>query len=122
MHIKSHKGHPKYHIKHMKKVAPTASPNTVFKGFFTLSMYGIEKFQFLSHSEGLGLRIRRRLGPLSVALMILQASWCMRPSSEQPLIDRTSSPTLISPDSSAAPPVTGHSKLQSNENIEDMFI
>ena len=37
--------------------------------------------------------------------MILQASWCMRPSREHPLIDMTSSPTLISPDISAAPPV-----------------
>lgn len=37
--------------------------------------------------------------------MILQASWCMRPSREHPLIDMTSSPTSISPDISAAPPV-----------------
>lgn len=38
-------------------------------------------------------------------LIIFQASWCMRPSREQPFIDRTSSPISIRPDSSAAPPV-----------------
>lgn len=64
-----------------------------------------EKFSFLvQYSQVLGLRMRRWMGPLLVDLMIFQASWCMSPSREHPLMDRTSSPTSISPDSSAAPP------------------
>lgn len=70
------------------------------------------QFHISPFQEVLGLRMSRWLGPSLVVLMIFQASWCMRPSREQPLIDKTSSPTSMSPDSSAAPPAAEeHSSL-----------
>lgn len=72
--------------------------------FYCFSIASKRLYFLVQYSQVLGLRMRRWMGPSLVDLMIFQASWCMSPSREHPLMDRTSSPTSISPDSSAAPP------------------